>query len=92
MDCKKYIGMDVHQASISIAVRDVAGKVTKSEAPLAELSLLLADLSLETAVLKKWAFVAIVGTCTRPNGKRRSYAASRKQVVDLRTGRLLVVR
>jgi hypothetical protein len=27
MDCKKYIGMDVHQASISIAVRDVTGKV-----------------------------------------------------------------
>ena len=27
MDCKKYIGMDVHQASISIAVRDAAGKV-----------------------------------------------------------------
>src|ERR1700736_1440799 len=27
MDCKKYIGMDVHQASISIAVRDATGKV-----------------------------------------------------------------
>ena len=27
MDCKKYIGMDVHQATISIAVMDEAGKV-----------------------------------------------------------------
>src|SRR6202162_3599567 len=27
MDNRKYIGMDVHQASISIAVSDVAGKV-----------------------------------------------------------------
>src|ERR1700737_1000943 len=27
MDSKKYIGMDVHQASISIAVRDATGKV-----------------------------------------------------------------
>src|SRR5258708_20772382 len=27
MECKKYIGMDVHQASISIAVRDATGKV-----------------------------------------------------------------
>ena len=27
MDCKKYIGMDVHQANISIAVRDATGKV-----------------------------------------------------------------
>jgi hypothetical protein len=27
MDCQKYIGMDVHQASISIAVRDATGKV-----------------------------------------------------------------
>ncbi len=27
MDNRKYIGMDVHQASISIAVRDAAGKV-----------------------------------------------------------------
>src|SRR6266478_8445337 len=27
MDCKKYIGMDVHQASISIAVTDAAGKL-----------------------------------------------------------------
>ena len=27
MDDKKYIGMDVHQASISIAVRDATGKV-----------------------------------------------------------------
>ena len=27
MDCKKYIGMDVHQASLSIAVRDATGKV-----------------------------------------------------------------
>ena len=27
MDYKKYIGMDVHQASISIAVRDATGKV-----------------------------------------------------------------
>jgi hypothetical protein len=27
MDQKKYIGMDVHQASISVAVRDAAGKV-----------------------------------------------------------------
>jgi hypothetical protein len=26
MDDKKYIGMDVHQASISIAVRDATGK------------------------------------------------------------------
>jgi hypothetical protein len=31
MDQKKYIGMDVHQASISVAVRDAAGKlVTES--------------------------------------------------------------
>ena len=28
MDSRKYIGMDVHQASISVAVRDGAGKVT----------------------------------------------------------------
>jgi hypothetical protein len=27
MDCKKYIGMDVHQATISVAVRNEAGKV-----------------------------------------------------------------
>ena len=27
MDSKKYIGMDVHQASISIAVNDAAGKL-----------------------------------------------------------------
>jgi hypothetical protein len=27
MDNRKYIGMDVHQASISIAVSDAAGKV-----------------------------------------------------------------
>jgi len=27
MDCKKYIGMDVHLATISIAVMDEAGKV-----------------------------------------------------------------
>jgi hypothetical protein len=27
VDNKKYIGMDVHQASISIAVSDAAGKV-----------------------------------------------------------------
>jgi len=27
MDSKKYIGMDVHQASISIAVRDASGKL-----------------------------------------------------------------
>ena len=27
MDPKKYIGMDVHQASISVAVRDAAGKL-----------------------------------------------------------------
>ena len=27
MDSKKYIGMDVHQASISVAVRDGAGKL-----------------------------------------------------------------
>ena len=27
MDSRKYIGMDVHQASISIAVRDAAGKL-----------------------------------------------------------------
>ena len=27
MDCKKYIGMDVHQATISVAVMDEAGKV-----------------------------------------------------------------
>jgi hypothetical protein len=27
MDSKKYIGMDVHQASISVAVRDATGKV-----------------------------------------------------------------
>ena len=27
MDCKKYIDMDVHQATISIAVLDAAGKV-----------------------------------------------------------------
>ena len=27
MDQKKYIGMDVHQASISVAVRDAAGKL-----------------------------------------------------------------
>ena len=27
MDSKTYIGMDVHQASISIAVRDATGKV-----------------------------------------------------------------
>src|SRR6516165_99372 len=27
MNCKKYIGMDVHQASISVAVRDAAGKL-----------------------------------------------------------------
>ena len=27
MDNKKYIGMDVHQASISVAVRDAAGKL-----------------------------------------------------------------
>ena len=27
MESKKYIGMDVHQASISIAVRDDAGKL-----------------------------------------------------------------
>jgi hypothetical protein len=27
MDSRKYIGMDVHQASISIAVRDSAGKL-----------------------------------------------------------------
>ena len=27
MDNRKYIGMDVHQASISVAVRDGAGKL-----------------------------------------------------------------
>ena len=27
MDCKKYISRDVHQASISMAVRDATGKV-----------------------------------------------------------------
>ena len=27
MDNRKYIGMDVHQASISVAVSDAAGKV-----------------------------------------------------------------
>ena len=27
MDSKKYIGMDVHQTSISVAVRDGAGKL-----------------------------------------------------------------
>ena len=27
MDSKKYIGMDVHQASISVAVLDTAGKL-----------------------------------------------------------------
>jgi hypothetical protein len=27
MDNKKYIGMDVHQATISVAVRDAAGKL-----------------------------------------------------------------
>src|SRR5438874_8301685 len=27
MDSKKYIGMDVHQATISVAVRDTAGKL-----------------------------------------------------------------
>jgi hypothetical protein len=27
MDSRKYIGMDVHQASISIAVRDANGKL-----------------------------------------------------------------
>ena len=27
MDSKKYIGLDVHQASISIAVNDAAGKL-----------------------------------------------------------------
>jgi hypothetical protein len=27
MDSKKYIGMDVHQATISVAVRDSAGKL-----------------------------------------------------------------
>jgi hypothetical protein len=27
MDNRKYIGMDVHQAGISIAVRDTAGKL-----------------------------------------------------------------
>ncbi len=27
MDNKKYIGMDVHQATISVAVRDSAGKL-----------------------------------------------------------------
>jgi hypothetical protein len=28
MDSRKYIGMDVHQASISVAVRDGVGKLT----------------------------------------------------------------
>jgi hypothetical protein len=27
MDCKKYIGMDVHQATILVAVMDSGGKV-----------------------------------------------------------------
>jgi hypothetical protein len=27
MDSEKYIGMDVHQASVSIAVRDATGKL-----------------------------------------------------------------
>ena len=27
MNSKKYIGMDVHQATISVAVRDLAGKL-----------------------------------------------------------------
>jgi hypothetical protein len=27
MDSKKYIGMDVHQATISVAVMDAAGKL-----------------------------------------------------------------
>ena len=30
MDNRKYIGMDVHQASISVAVRDSAGNLTES--------------------------------------------------------------
>jgi hypothetical protein len=27
MDSKKYVGMDVHQATISVAVRDTTGKL-----------------------------------------------------------------
>jgi hypothetical protein len=27
MDSKKYIGMDVHQATVSVAVMDAAGKL-----------------------------------------------------------------
>ena len=27
MNCEKYIGLDVHQATISVAVRDFKGKV-----------------------------------------------------------------
>ena len=27
MDCKKYIGMDVHQATISVAVQDSSGEL-----------------------------------------------------------------
>jgi hypothetical protein len=33
MDNRKYIGMDVHQASISIAVRDAAGKEAEENSP-----------------------------------------------------------
>ena len=30
MNCEKYIGLDVHQATISIAVRDSKGKLVKN--------------------------------------------------------------
>jgi hypothetical protein len=33
MDQKKYIGMDVHQASISVAVRDAAGASCTTSRP-----------------------------------------------------------
>src|ERR1700674_3187095 len=50
MDSKKYIGMDVHKESISIAVRNGAGKIVMECMIETKASMILAtDIALETA-------------------------------------------
>jgi hypothetical protein len=51
MDSKKYVGMDVHQATISIAVRDSVGK-------------LVMESIIETKASPFWSFCkAYAGVC-----------------------------
>ena len=56
MDSKKYIGMDVHKESISIAVMNGAGKIVMECVIETKASMILAtDIALETAgVIGMW--------------------------------------